>query len=347
MLDAAEPQLLYPVFADMLKEIERSDGLQDFRRCGNHVLIALDGTEFHNSYKIHCPNCSKRLRSNGEIEYFHTMLAATLVAPGSNRVIPLEPEFIVPQDGAVKQDSEIAAGKRWLKTHGAQYARLNPIYLGDDLFAHQPFCEEVIASGGHFIFTCKPNTHKIIKEYITGVDIQTYERKVKRGKNFVTHRYRWLCDIPLRGGKDALLVNWFEIEIVDAAGKVTYRNSFITDLPVDKGNVAELTDCGRARWKIENEAFNVIKNNGYNLEHNFGHGKQNLSCILVTLNLIAFAFHTACDLCDELWLRVRNKLSTRRMFFGNLSSITSYFIFSSWTDLLLTLAFERPLSQPP
>ena len=347
MLDPAKPELLHPVFADLIAEIERTDGLSSFRRLGDNVLIALDGTEYHNSYNINCQQCSKRERSNGKTEYFHAMLAATIVAPGGNRVIPLEPEFIAPQDGAAKQDCEIAAGKRWLKTHGARYARLRPIYLGDDLFAHQPFCEEVLANGGHFLFTCKPATHTLIGEYVAGGELLTHEEKFKRGKTHVTHRYRWLCDVPLRDGKDALHVNWLEIEIVNASGKVTYRNSFITDLPVNKENVVELAECGRARWKIENEAFNVIKTKGYNIEHNFGHGHKNLSCILATLNLLAFAFHTACDLHDELWRRVRTKLATRRRFFNDLSAITSYLIFSSWTELLETLGFERPPPHPP
>src|ERR1700722_13172989 len=83
-------------------------------------------------------------------------------------------------------------------------------------------------------------------------------------------------DVPLRGDTDAIAVNWLMIEIRDARGDLTYRNSFITDLPVERDNVAQLAACGRARWKIENEGFNVLKTKGYNLEHNFGHGKRNL-----------------------------------------------------------------------
>ncbi len=71
------------------------------------------------------------------------------------------------------------------------------------------------------------------------------------------------------------MVNWFEIEIINANGETTYRNSFVTDLPVGPDHVVELAACGRARWKIENETFNVLKNKGYNLEHSFGHGKKN------------------------------------------------------------------------
>lgn len=158
---------------------------------------------------------------------------------------------------------------------------------------------------------------------------------------------RWLAEVPLRDGGDALKVNWFAIEICNAADEVTYRNSFITDLPVDRDTVADLAACGRARWKIENETFNVLKNNGYNLEHSFGHGKQHLAALLVALNLLAFAFHTICDHGEALWRSARSKVSSRTQFFANMVAITSFLIFSSWHELMQTLAFARPPPQPP
>jgi hypothetical protein len=112
----------------------------------------------------------------------------------------------------------------------------------------------------------------------------------KRGKRTTTV-YRWLDAVPLRATEDAIAVNWFSVEVFDAKGKRTYHNSFVTDLAVTADNIAGLAACGRARWKIENETFNVLKTNGYNLEHNYGHGKQALASVLVTLNLLAFAFH--------------------------------------------------------
>jgi hypothetical protein len=347
MLDPADPKLLFPVFNTVLAEVERTDGLQPFRCLGGHVLVALDGTEFFNSYKINCEHCSTRERINGKKECFHSMLAVTIVAPGNNKIIPLQPEFISPQDGAAKQDSEIAAGKRWLKSYGTSYARLRPIYLGDDLFAHQPFCKEVIESGGDFIFTCKPATHTLIEEYVDCVELDTCEAKFKHGKAHHTYCYKWLNDVPLKDDKSALKVNWFEIEIRNTAGKVTYHNSYITNLQINKENIVELAACARARWKIENEAFNVLKTKGYNLEHNFGHGKEHLSSILVTLNLLAFMIHSACDLYNDLWKRVRDKLATRQRFFNNLIALTSYHIFTTWTELLLTLGFEMPPPHPP
>ena len=315
-LDPASPALLLPVFAATVEQLERiGGGLDMFRRLGGHVLIALDGTEYHCSRKIHCQHCSTRARGQSGTEYYHAMLAATLVAPGHDKVVPLEPEFIVPQDGAEKQDCENRAAKRWLSAHSQRYAPLDPVYLGDDLFSRQPLCQAVLDAGGHFIFVCKPSSHPLIQQYLTGAEVSVLEQTVKRGKQRFVHRYRWLRDVPLRDGRNALTVNWFEIEIINARGETTYRNRFVTDLPVGPDTVVELAACGRARWKIENETFNVLKNKGYNLEHSFGHGKKNLAAILVSLNLLAFAMHTVCDIGDELWRNARTKLGPCYNFF--------------------------------
>ncbi len=146
MLDQADPALLHPVVAETVEQLGRIDGgLDVFRRLGGHMLIALDGTEYHCSRKIHCQHCSTRVRGQSGTEYYHGMLAARLVAPGHDKVIPLEPEFIVPQDGAEKQDCENRAAKRWLAAHGQRYGALDPVYLGDDLFSRQP--RQAIPSG--------------------------------------------------------------------------------------------------------------------------------------------------------------------------------------------------------
>ena len=342
LLDPVPPETLYPMFAQTLATLEAGGGLSSFQRLGGHVLIALDGTEYFCSQKLSCPNCSSRARANGKIEHVHQMVSAAMVAPGLDRALPLEPEFITPQDGAEKQDCESRATARWLAAHGAKYAHLKPIYLGDDLASRQPTCAAVRAIGAHFLFTAKPSSHTTLYEWLVGADVPTMHQKIKQGARFVTHRYRWLEAVPLRDGKDALIVNWLEIEIVDAAGKVTYRNSFVTDLPVNKGNVAELAACGRARWKIENETFNTLKTKGYNLEHNFGHGKEHLSALLATMNLIAFAMHTVSDLVDATWKAARAAVGTRKRFFEELRVLTTYLVFPSWTLLVQTLTDGKP-----
>ena len=346
MLDPVAPDHLFPVFDEVISDLERAGGLAAFPRLGSRVLIALDGTEYNRSTRVHCPHCSTRTRAGQPTEHFHTLLAATIVAPGHQHAVPLAPEFIGPQDGHDKQDCESRAVRRWLARHGPGLARLDPVYLGDDLYACQPVCEAVLAQGGHFLFTCKPSSHQTIQEYLTGIDLTEHVERVKRGKQRFTHRYRWLCDVPLRGDEEALTVNWLQIEILDAAGAVTYRNSFVTDLPVDASSVAELAACGRARWKIETESFNVLKTGGYHLEHNFGHGTAHLSALLACLNLLAFAIHTVCDLAEGGWRKARTTLGPRMRFFQNLQALTSYLVFSSWTELLHTLAFARPPPSP-
>jgi hypothetical protein len=102
MPDPVEPGQFGPAFAAALGELEQSGAIDQLRVLDGHVLIALDGSEYYCSTELHCPNCSTRKRTNGTMEYHH-VLAGTLVCPGHNQAVPLEPEFIVPQDGHEKQ----------------------------------------------------------------------------------------------------------------------------------------------------------------------------------------------------------------------------------------------------
>ena len=335
MLDGASPASFDPVF---FKAIETAGVLDRFQRLDGRTLIALDGTESFCSRKIHCPRCSTRKRSDGGTEYFHAFLGASIVAPGHQQVLPLPPEFIAPQDGAEKQDCERNAAKRWLARHGSVVRRLRPVFLGDDLFACQPIAVEVQQAGGNFIFTCKPASHPTITEYLNGAELEEHRETTVTRSRRTTTIYRWLSAVPIRGTDDALSVNWFSIEIQTSSGRRSYYNSFVTDLPVTAGTVAELAARGRARWKIENETFNVLKTNGYNLEHNFGHGKQTLASVLVALNLLAFAFHTAARLAVLAWREAVVARGAAYRFFEHLRTITAYVVFENWDHLLRSIA---------
>ena len=342
MLDGAPPSAFDPLF---FKTIETDGVLAPFQRLGGRTLIALDGTECFCSREIHCQRCSTRKRSDGGTEYFHAFLGASIVAPGHQQVLPLPPEFIAPQDGAEKQDCERNAAKRWLARHGPAVRHLRPIFLGDDLFACQPIATAVQQAGGNFIFTCKPASHPTITEYLNGAELEEYRQTtVTRGKRTTTI-HRWLSAVPMRDTKDALSVNWLSVEIQNAKGKRTYYNSFVTDLPVTSGNVAELAACGRARWKIENETFNVLKTNGYHLEHNFGHGKETLASVLVTLNLLAFALHTAARLALLAWRQAVIARGATYRFFEHLRTVTAYVVFENWDHLLRSI--EAAAVRPP
>jgi hypothetical protein len=338
MLDAADPALLAPCFERLETLLAEPLLHQAFGRLGGRTLVAWDGTEFFCSQKLGCPHCLTRQRSNGKLESHHSMLSATVVAQGHAKVVPLMPEFIAPQDGAEKQDCERNAVKRWFGKHHARLAPLRPIYLGDDLFACEPVAKMVCDAGGDFIFTCKPGSHAALYDFIDGAEPFRHTEKVANRKTKDTHRYRWFEAVPLRDGKDAMLVNWIGFEILDAKGRVKYSMAWVTSLAVTKQNVAEIAACGRARWKIENETFNVMKNHGYELEHNFGHGETFLAMILAALNLLAFAWHAALDILEPPWKAAREAATKRTSFFAHLAILTAYVVFPSWPVFLESLA---------
>ena len=139
-----------------------------------------------------------------------------------------------------------------------------------------------------------------------------------------------------------MLVNWVSVTITDAKGKVTYSSAFVTSPPETPDTVAEIVACARARWKIENESFNVLKSNGYHLEHNFGHGKQHLAMMFAAMNLLAFAIHTACDCLEQLWIDARTAKRARTRFFEHIRTITAYLVFPGWATLMQTLIDSKP-----
>ena len=337
-LDQADPALLAPCFEQLESVLAEPAPRQAFSRLGGRTLIAWDGTEFFCSQKLGCRHCLTRKRSNGKTEAYHCMLAATVVAPGHAKIVPLMPEFITPQDGAEKQDCERAAVKRWFAKHHARLTPSRPVYLGDDLFACQPIAAMVKDQGGDFIFTCKQGSHAALHDFIAGAEPFRHDEKVRKGKITDTFRYRWFDSVPLRDGKDAMAVNWIGFEIVDAKGRVKYSMAWVTSLAVTARTIADIVACARTRWKIENEGFNVLKNHGYEFEHNFGHGQRFLAMTLAALNLLAFAWHSMLEVLEPPWQAARAAATKRTSFFAHLATITAYVVFPSWAIFLDSLA---------
>ncbi len=337
LLDEVMPEAVFPVFDHVLEAFKLTNHLEAFRFLNNQLLIALDGTEYFSSDNIHCDKCSTKKHKDGEITYSHTAITPVIVHPNHRRVISLPPEFITPQDGHDKQDCETAGAKRWLSGVGAKYAELNVTILGDDLYSRQPLCEKLLKQGFNFILVCKPDSHKTLyKDFIeSGIKLENVEvnRRNSKGKKD-TMKYRFINNVPLRDGEDALMVNWCEVTITNDAGKATYRNSFITNHVITAENVADIVLAGRTRWKVENENNNTLKTKGYNLDHNFGHGKKHLSSLLLTLNLLAFLFHTVLEFTDKKYRLLRKHLPRRMTFFEHVRTLTSYLFFVSWKDLM-------------
>lgn len=339
MLDPVQPAELFSLFDDLHQGFAEAGLLENMRAVEKTQLIALDGTWYFSSQKIQCENCSCLRHADGTRTHYHSAITPVIVSPGHAQVVPLRPAFIHPQDGVEKQDCEINAAKRWLAAHAERYATGNDTLLGDDLYAHQPFCRQVLLHNFHFLFTCKPSSHTYLTGWVEGLAQNGQVRQLKarqrnKRKQWENHQYRWANQVPLTDSDDALKVNWCEVIVTNDDGQTLSRNAFITDWEITADNVCGLVAAGRSRWKIENENNNVLKTKGYHLEHNFGHGKKHLSSLFLTMNLLAFGLHTLLEVTDTHYRLVRTAVGARRKFFQHLEALTAYWFFQNWDRLM-------------
>jgi len=351
ILDKIAAKSLFEVFKRVYQALQRGGILTPYQWLGGHLLIALDGTHYFSSQKIHCEQCSTRTDKTGRVTYFHGAIPPVIVAPGQAQVIALAPEFVRPQDGNAKQDCEVAAAKRWLQTHAGQFSGQRLTLLGDDLYSRQPMCQQCLDLGMSFIFTALPNSHPALDERLRVLEVlgalQQVEIRQSHQRSPVLYSYRYINTVPIRDTQPALLVNWCELTVTrQRDGQVLYHNAFITDHRLTDNTVASVVTAGRSRWKTENENHNVLKTKGYHLEHNFGHGQQHLASVLLTLNLLAFLFHTVLHLVDTSYQQIRQQRGTRKGFFQDLLSLTKYFLFHSWQHLIDFMLSDAQPSLP-
>jgi len=350
LLDPVEAAQLREPFWDIYRRLDESGLLARHTGVKGTRLISLDGSQYFSSHRIHCANCRTTVH-DGKTTYSHAVLLPVVSAPGQPQVFCLDPEFMTPQDGHEKQDCEQQAIKRWVERNAERFEPWSVTILTDDLHCHQPLCALLLEHKMHFILTCKPDSHQSLYEELALLEqvdgaVSTKAKRHWNGREYERWVYRWADQLPLRGDEKTLYVSWCELTISnEATGEQCYRCAWATDYALDEDLVVEVVASGRSRWKVENEGFNVLKNHGYHFEHNYGHGKQHLSMVLLTLLLLAFLFHSVLDLCCPIYQAVRRELAVRRTFFNDLRALTRYLYFDSWQQLL-TFMYQR-LDLPP
>lgn len=353
LLDPLTPDHFQGDFAWMHQELERQGRLAAFQDYQSTYLVTFDGVVFHSSEKVHCDNCTHRQDRSGTIHYYHSAIIPVMVKPDSPHVLSLPPECIVPQDGHEKQDCERAAVKRWLQDHHGQYQPQTVTFLGDDLYANQPLCHLIDRDYQQFfVFVCKPDSHTALYEWLASLagvgGLETRQERRWNGKHGEIWAYRFVNQVPLRAGDDAMMVNWLELTIAhEKTGQQLFHNSWVTNHPVTLKNVIHLTKIGRTRWKVENENINVLKTKGYNLNHNFGHGQSHLANVFFSLNLLAFLVHTVQHLLNKAYRLLRDTLAVRRTFFNDLKALTRYMVFDNWDSLFVFMIDGLELEMPP
>jgi len=338
VIDNVPSEKLYPIFTDFFRLLQRGNYLRSYRVLNEWYLIPIDGTQYFKSGTISCPACLTKKHRNGTVSYSHQALCAAIVSPDQRQVFPLAPEPIKNTDGSKKQDCEINAGKRILKRIRNDHPKLKIIITADGLYSKGPFIETLRQQRMSFILIAKPADHKILFQQVLNKEdmeqANIIEWEDKKGRH---HKYEWINHLRLNGGETSPTVNFFEYTIFKDEDTVSYTNSWVTDIHVTHDNVKELVKAGRAKWKIENENFNTLKNHGYNIEHNFGHGQKNLSFNFFIFILIAFFMHHILELTDQLFKKARAKFSARKEFWNQLRCTIRVIVFRNWESLLQIL----------
>ena len=317
ILDEQNSKRFNPIFKGIVQRLQRGKQLDQFKLYKNMMVCSIDGTGYHSSESVSCSQCLTKHKDNPDKQtiYQHSALQAAIMRPGIKQVIPVMAESIRNHDGTKKQDCEINAAKRLIPKLRNQFPKMGLIITGDDLFSRQPMIECVLKKKFHFFFVAKPTSHVYMMDWLATYDqLHEYREIDKRGDTIL---YQWMNDIPLYGEKDAIHVNYFckKVLTTDPNGKETIRAtmSWVTDLEVNRDNVALFVEGAKSRWKVENECFNTLKNQGYHLEHNYGHGEKHLAFNFYLLTLLAFLFHQIFELTDATYQASRAKAGSKRV----------------------------------
>jgi Transposase DDE domain len=342
VLDKVETNYLQNSLTKTLKLAEQAGLLDDYRFLDGDLIISIDGTGFFCSNSVKCDCCQVKKRKGGT-EYSHSMFAASIVHPGKKQVLPIAPEPITKQDGKSKNDHELRAAARLLQRFKKDHPDLKATIVADGLFSKGPLIKLLQQLDLNYIISAKPKDHKYLfecfekKELFAGIDEvlgakRPIIEKITIKKGDVTHIFEFANDMSLNQTHHDLKVGF--IKYWEINKKKMQHFSWVTNHRITKQNIFKLMKAARARWKIENETFNTLKNQGYHFEHNYGHGTKNLSNNMAVIMMITFLVDQIQEICCEIFQRIRDLKKSRRVLWESLRSYFSCVPFASWSALL-------------
>jgi hypothetical protein len=306
----------------------------------------LDGTGYFSSSSIHCDSCLEKVnKQTGEITYQHQMLAAVMMHPDCREVIPLAPEPIEKQDGSEKNDCERNAAKRLLRQIRREHPHLKLIVVEDGLASNAPHIRELQNQNMHFILGAKPGDHPFLFDQVLAAFEADRVTSICWTEGEVLCEISFLNGVPLNESNPDLLVNWLQYGEYGPNG-AERKWTWVTDLEISRQNARRLVKGGRCRWKIENETFNTLKNQGYHFEHNYGHGEKNLSVVFAMLMMLAFLVDQVQQLCCPLFQAVWKKVGTKRALWERLRSHFWHFLFQSMQHLYQVVLYDLAKNLP-
>lgn len=337
ILDPVDPAQLRPAFRAVHRELQRGKALEAYEYFDGYYLVSIDGTGHYASSALHCPECCQKKTRDGQTHYDHQLLGAVLVHPQLKTVLPLMPEAITRQDGATKNDCERNAAKRMLRALREDFPKLKLIVIEDSLSSNGPHIDLLHALDLRYILGVKEGDHKALFETVRqSLNTDRCHEWSDVDDAGVEHGYRWVNGVALNQSNPDLKVNFLEYwEIKDGQERVW---SWVTDLPLRRDTVEAVMRGGRARWKVENETFNTLKNQGYYLEHNYGHGQQHLATVFATLTMLAFLVDQVQEHSCRLFQAARARFHSRTSLWERMRAFFTDFRIPDWTTLWRAIA---------
>ena len=323
ILDPLSLSSLRAPFRTVFRHLQRGKDFEKMAFIYGHYLLSGDGTGFYSSGKVSSPYCMSKKSRNGQTLYYQQMYAASFVRPDCKVVFP---EMITKKDGTNKNDCERNAAKRFYTRFRNEHPHLKVIVVEDALASNAPHIRDLQSLNLRYILGAKPGDHTaLFAELALAVKEEraTQISSLDAENPQTGHFFKFVNQVPLNKSNPDLLVNVLEYSQIDKNEKIT-TFSWVTDIEITEENVYSLMRAGRARWKIENETFNTLKNQDYNLGHNYGLGKKNLSGVFTILMMLAFLIDQAqqlsCWLFQEALAKEESKRSlweAIRAFFRN------------------------------
>ena len=338
ILDDQDSEQFQNISKDIIQRLQRSKQLTQFNLLPDLIICSIDGTQYYSSEKVRCKGCLTANKDNPDktTRYYHSALQAALMHPDMKQVIPIGVEPIKNVDGEKKQDCEVNAAKRLIPKLRQQYPKLGLLITGDDIFSRQPMINLVRESRYHFCFVAKKSSHTFMMKWLAEQGTFSESQETDDKGRQVT--YQWINDVPLYGDKDTTRVNFLQKKTLtfNLLGQIvkTRIESWVTSVEVTDENVRLLSTAAKTRWKVENECFNTLKNQGYHLTHNYGHGDKNLSFNFYQLTLLAFTLHQVAELCDLAYQACRQMAGSKRSLWEKLRTLINFHLFDSMPHLL-------------
>jgi hypothetical protein len=344
ILDEVPPKQIRPAFKDVFRQVQRGKILEEYVFLEGCYLVALDGVEYFSSQKVHCEHCLTRTHKNGTVSYYHQMLGAVIVHPDFSEVIPLAPEPIQRQDGQAKNDCERNAARRWLKQFRKDHPHLPIIVIEDALSPNAPHIRDLRDYHAHFILGVKEGDHKHLFEQLEQrVEADQVGVVYEEDASGANRTWTFVNAVSINESNQEVLVNLLVYVELDAEGK-THTWAWVTDLTLREDNVQQVARGGRARWRIENETYNTLKNQGYHFEHNYGHGYKHLAEVFALLMMLAFLIDQVQQKCNPLFHKAWEKKGSKCGLWEAVRHLFASFEVASMAEIYQAIAFgfKRP-----